>query len=326
MTISRSFTTAEGKECGAPILDRLRCPRCAEKLPVHTWGSSGPIQCPACHASYPVPDGIPDFVVATSEYQAELAEEEKPYSHADAATDASLEEIEHGSFPSGHIFAHERARSSIAESLQHLGCLDTQDVLSVGAGTGIEIKYLEQFTKRIVGTDYSHKALQWFRLAHDYPVVRADAKRLPFEDESFDYVVVSGLVHHIAGYQDVSPFFMEWQRVLKRGGGLIVVEPNRLYPVSWLMYPVNLVGQKVKPGWRGAVPHERALLPGWLVRAFGEANLEQVEFWAASYAHNRLPLGINKAIESALGAFRKTRPFKALGYWTVFCGRRPASG
>ena len=53
--------------------------------------------------------------------------------------------------------------------------------------------------------------------------VGADARRLPFKDNMFDCLVTVSTFKHIQRYQEA---VVEWRRVLKPGGSLIIIEPS----------------------------------------------------------------------------------------------------
>ncbi len=77
------------------------------------------------------------------------------------------------------------------------------------------------------------------RMGYDFPVcvdisphdnikkvhyVRGDVLRLPFSDESFDYVIAKAVLHHVPDNLDGA--LSELYRVTKRGGTLLVEEPT----------------------------------------------------------------------------------------------------
>lgn len=73
----------------------------------------------------------------------------------------------------------------------------------------------------VVGVDYDLPSLQMHRSIRDR--VRADARRLPFADESFDLVTANMVVEHL---DDPDSQFGEVARVLRPGGGFIFHTPN----------------------------------------------------------------------------------------------------
>ena len=57
--------------------------------------------------------------------------------------------------------------------------------------------------------------------------VLADARSLPFKDESFDEIYSSHLIEHF-GFQETFGVLKEWKRVLREGGKLVVETPDFL--------------------------------------------------------------------------------------------------
>jgi putative flippase GtrA/SAM-dependent methyltransferase len=85
--------------------------------------------------------------------------------------------------------------------------------VEVGCGTGVSREFIR--SKRFYLSDVSD--YDWL----DYKYV--DAMSTPFEDSSFDFVVSSNMIHHVA---QPLLFFREMERILKPGGKLIIQEVN----------------------------------------------------------------------------------------------------
>jgi ubiquinone/menaquinone biosynthesis C-methylase UbiE len=98
-------------------------------------------------------------------------------------------------------------------------------VLDNMCGTGILLKDLCAHYRLVVGADISPAMLR-YATTTAAPVIVADARRLPFADESFDIVVCRGGLHEIP---QVSLAFAEIARVLRPAGTLLVLEPNDNY-------------------------------------------------------------------------------------------------
>jgi ubiquinone/menaquinone biosynthesis C-methylase UbiE len=101
-------------------------------------------------------------------------------------------------------------------------------VLEVGCGSGMGLPYLRAHASRVVGGDYTMGLLREAR-AHvsDAPLVRMDAAHLPFLDRSFDAVLMLEMIYYVA---DQAAAVAEARRVLKAGGKLLIVLPNRDRP------------------------------------------------------------------------------------------------
>lgn len=90
--------------------------------------------------------------------------------------------------------------------------------LELGGGTG----NFKEFAPDVVSSDI---------VPSPWIDVVADAQDLPFEDRSFDNIVMFDVLHHI---ENVTLFFDEALRVLRPGGRIIMMEPY----ISWLSWPV----------------------------------------------------------------------------------------
>jgi SAM-dependent methyltransferase len=101
-------------------------------------------------------------------------------------------------------------------------------VLEVGCGSGMGLPYLQARSRAVVGGDYTMALLREARTHVDgTPLVRMDAVRLPFTDASFDVVLMLEMIYYVA---DQAAAVAECRRVLRPGGKLLVVLPNRDRP------------------------------------------------------------------------------------------------
>ena len=103
--------------------------------------------------------------------------------------------------------------------------------LDAGCGTGIMLSDMSRFGEP-TGSDYSDDALEFCRKRGLKHLVKADlTQRLPFEDESFDFVTILGVLYNDA-IKDDKAVFSELRRVLKKGGILISDEGAFKFLVS----------------------------------------------------------------------------------------------
>lgn len=290
------------------VQEILACPRCRGDVVRAGRGFA----CARCVLTFASPGGIPAFV--TGAFAPEIAQERAWYSPSRNTRPERL--------PDRHHFAHGAARAPIAEELRRLGLDERAVILSVATGTGVEIPFIQQVSRRIVAIDASADALQGFRRRWPYLAFQADAGRLPFKDESFDAVVVCALLHHLAGYTALAPYLAEFVRVTRTRGSVVAVEPNSWYPVQWVLGPVNRAVQRIRPGWRGLVPYERPLSPRFLVRQFEQAGLSRVRFYSTTFVHNRLPRGLAARVVAWEGRLKTRSPFRSFGWWVLVSGRR----
>ncbi|HEC23202.1 MAG TPA: class I SAM-dependent methyltransferase [Chloroflexi bacterium] len=132
-------------------------------------------------------------------------------------------------------------------------------VLDVGCGRGEIIRHCARIGADAYGIDYAPAAVRMTRdliqnSRGEAPpgrmgVARADAKRLPFPDETFDRVLMFDIVEHLYPWE-LQEALLEVRRVLRPGGRLIVhTAPNRWY--DRFAYPlVRLVRTAMGEGER----------------------------------------------------------------------------
>jgi ubiquinone/menaquinone biosynthesis C-methylase UbiE len=99
-------------------------------------------------------------------------------------------------------------------------------VLDVGCGTGWLAAGLRRAAPQaqVIGVDLSAGMLGQARRAGAWPLLHADAQRLPFAAASVDLVVSRGVLHHLP---DVPAALAEWHRVLHPSGAVVVIsEPT----------------------------------------------------------------------------------------------------
>jgi ubiquinone/menaquinone biosynthesis C-methylase UbiE len=100
-----------------------------------------------------------------------------------------------------------------AEFTKHQG----EKVLEVGCGTGADLLQFAKHGALATGVDLTanHVELARIRVGELAVVQQADARHLPFEDESFNYVYSHGVLHHCDEPEQV---VCEIFRVLRPGG------------------------------------------------------------------------------------------------------------
>lgn len=97
-------------------------------------------------------------------------------------------------------------------------------VLYVGCGDGREINYLLDITNNIVGIDHDEDAInrckENFSGYKNLKFIFADAESLPFEDNSFDFVISMGVFMNL-GEKRITAL-KEMKRVTKENGRIIL--------------------------------------------------------------------------------------------------------
>jgi SAM-dependent methyltransferase len=103
----------------------------------------------------------------------------------------------------------------------------------VGCGEGGNLFHLRRQAPRIhsFGVDFSVAKATFAHRTTRAPTAVADATSLPFKDGSFDAVLIRDLLHHLP---DRLAALKQAYRVLRPGGHLLLIEPNRRSPLVLL--------------------------------------------------------------------------------------------
>jgi len=162
--------------------------------------------------------------------------------------------------------------------LDYLELRDGARVLDCGCGMGFYLMVMGAlWDLELVGLDADPERLRW---AQEHGIraelVEGDAQRLPFEDASFDAVLMTEVLEHLP---DDAVALGEVARVLRPGGVVAVSVPHARYPVSW--DPINFVwtglgGAPIRSGpivgiWTN---HERLYDPPALAGRIRSSGLE----------------------------------------------------
>lgn len=148
-------------------------------------------------------------------------------------------------------------------------------ILDLGAGrallgTLISQRYRPALVASVdIGFHRLRSAVASMRQSSRLDLVCADAFRLPFADESFDYVLANSVLHHLP---DLGQAISEVARVLCRGGSYIGREPNFDNPLI-RTYVFTFDGTWVRRGV-SVTQNEYPLKAKEIKSCFGEAGFQ----------------------------------------------------
>ena len=117
-------------------------------------------------------------------------------------------------------------------ALQEMGDLRDKKMLDLGCGAGETSVYFALQGAKVWACDVSEEFLKVARSVAglhgvELRLIQMDAARMPFRKDFFDFVFGNGVLHHA----DLLPAGREIQRVLKKGGKAIFVEPLPYNPI-----------------------------------------------------------------------------------------------
>jgi ubiquinone/menaquinone biosynthesis C-methylase UbiE len=148
------------------------------------------------------------------------------------------------------LTTHPIIRRAEQKLLGHLAVVEgTTSILEVGCGEGANLATLQASGHRFhyTGFDCFPAKVAFCRERHkDGQFLIADARqRFPFQDGSYDCVLIRDILHHLAA-EDRTHVLRDSMRVLAPGGRIVIIEGNAS----------NLLGR----GFAMIFPHERCML------------------------------------------------------------------
>ncbi len=215
-------------------------------------------------------------------------------------------EIEHGkkiseeaesvwnwSSPAGQVRADRRARLLVRYGEIRKG----EQVLEIGCGTGLfSGKVFDLSGADITAMDISEDLLSQAR--EKYPQIKfeiGDAMNLNYNDNHFDVVFGSSVLHHLNYQLSCNEIF----RVLKKGGRMVFAEPNMINPQILIQKNVPYIKEKL-----GDSPDESAIIRWSFKKLLLETGFTEVEIIPYDFLHPITPKplinfvnGIGKVVE-----------------------------
>lgn len=108
----------------------------------------------------------------------------------------------------------------LAYALKRARVAPGMTALDVGCGRGELLHHLRERGALGVGCDFALPALRLAQETSKAPVLRCDAKKLPFADGTFDRIFFLGVIDHLHDWE-LEACFAEFRRLLKRGGEVL---------------------------------------------------------------------------------------------------------
>ena len=184
------------------------------------------------------------------------------------------------------------------------------DVFDEAFGEGL-YPVLAARAARVTGTDISRSVLAAAGERHPgLETVRADVRRLPFEDGSFDAVVSISTLDHFESRDEILTGLNELARVLRPGGQLLLTLDNLANPVILLRNALPLrwlMGLRVVPYYVGATCGPRGL-----VRLAQKAGLDVLETAAIMHCPRVLAVPLARRLARTGSGRAKERLLRAL--------------
>jgi len=223
-------------------MTKLRCLKCGETL------DCGPERCVCrgCGATWPVSDGVPRFFQAPDHYWGEVGRNQALELLADARRGLWADAVR-ARFPDGNDMRIGLLDPQRASWAPMVGIDEQSTVLDIGSGYGAithslsrsagEVYSVEAIPERI---DFTRERLRQERILNVH-LVQASAIALPLAENSFDLVVVNGVLEWVGEWDPTTDprlvqinFLKKICRLLKSDGALLIGIENRFGLGSFL--------------------------------------------------------------------------------------------
>lgn len=177
------------------------------------------------------------------------------------------------------------------QALLRAGLAPGMSVLDVACGTGVVAGHAEKITGPdglAIGLDRSWNMLTVAKRQRVRHAIQGIAERLPFQDERFDLLSMGYALRHVA---DLRTTFLEYLRVLKPGGVLLILEITRprsglsramlkaymkfiVPPLAWLGTGSRKASTLMSYYWDTT---DQCVAPDAILGVLGEVGFEAVE-------------------------------------------------
>lgn len=118
---------------------------------------------------------------------------------------------------------------------------DQPKILEIGCGYGRNLPALASILRsKVTGCDISATELEKakekikeYQINNAALVLQKEPNQLPFDKNSFDFVVIWQVLEHILSKKDKAAFLNEAVRVCKNNGCILIETPNYLFPFDY---------------------------------------------------------------------------------------------
>ncbi|MFH0824203.1 MAG: methyltransferase domain-containing protein [Pseudomonadota bacterium] len=220
------------------------------------------------------------------------------------------------------VFHDKGYRRLMREFSARVDPLPGEAFLDIGCGTAAFTEYLVGAGLVGTGLDISMSNLRL--AAKKLPAtsfIAGDAECLPFREETFDIVALSGVLHHLPNF---SGAMAESFRILRPGGRFFAFDPNGRNPVMWVYRSTDSpVGSR-----KGLTDNER-LIRGEEIEAglkpAGFIDVVSIGVSGITYKYVRSKFAARLlGLYNALDACLDHTPFRSgFGSFLVSFGRKP---
>lgn len=188
-------------------------------------------------------------------------------------------------------------------------------VLEIGCGTGLFTRKFYSATKaNITAIDISEDLLiEARKLLPEANFKVDDAMHLSFDDNTFEVVFGSSVLHHLEFDSSLSEIF----RVLKPGGRLIFAEPNMINPQILIQKNVPFIKK-----WLGDSPDETAIVRWKFSKLLVSKGFKKVNIFPYDFLHPIVPQFLIPAVDAIGKVIEKIPVAKEIAGSVIIYGEK----
>lgn len=155
-------------------------------------------------------------------------------------------------------YQHRQRINNIENIINELGICNDDQTLDVGCGGGICLTLMAKRSQNVIGVEFERESIERCKdlikekgIEDRVQVMRGDALNLPFRECTFDFILCTEVLEHLA---DPLKGAQEIQRVLKFGGKALISMPN-LCSIFWLFNRIVSESRSLAVGKAEMDPH-----------------------------------------------------------------------
>ncbi|MCB4757214.1 MAG: class I SAM-dependent methyltransferase [Elusimicrobia bacterium] len=207
-----------------------------------------------------------------------------------------------------------KAREGVLKFLKD-NSLQIGKLLIAPCGAKADLDILSGCAAEYYGIDISEKAVS--QCPTQIRTKVGDILDSRYPAQSFDAIASFLFLHHVhkVGFE---PFLCEFNRILKKGGLLLIMEPSALYPLARVMD----LGRMIFGNISGLVPDEAPIMPGKLQNAVKHSGFAIARIEGISFSHVRIPIPIQTGIEFCCNALRTAPVVRQLAWMVLWICRK----
>jgi demethylmenaquinone methyltransferase/2-methoxy-6-polyprenyl-1,4-benzoquinol methylase len=234
-------------------------------------------------------------------------------------------EQEHGDYDVLAEESYERIISTLFRGLRidpGMTCAD------LGCGTGAFTRRLSKLGLAMTGVDISPRSIERATTIGEGPqYLAADICNCPLPSDSFDFVTMSGVLHHLTTAAARVQSLREALRLLKPGGHFLSYDPNAASPSMFLYRdPRSPLYSQVGKTDNEVLLSRRQVMSELSTAGFSAAHAAGLSGIAYSYVEGRLARRLLPLYNRVYEPLIRWSPFETiLGTFVVAVARKPAT-